>query len=720
MRFVKSMAFTLALLFVSVLVAQSAAAGAPAEVNDSKVEAGLYDAIAAAGSGSYLVYMNDQADLSAAYDIEDWDARGEYVVDTLQSVAKESQADLMRFLKAQQRNGAVSGIDAHFVGNLIIVESDANILATVSNRADVSFIEADRVITVPEPKLDDAAVEALEYGITTINADDVWNAYGNGTGIVVGSVDTGGDFDHPAITNQYRGNNGGSFDHDHASYDPAGICGATPCDNNNHGTHTIGTMVGDDGGSNQIGVAPGAEWISAKGCESNFCSNASLLSSAEWMLAPCDWNQDPGHSSCSASMRPDVVNNSWGGGGGQTWYDASVAAYQASGIIPVFSAGNSGPFSGTIGSPADNCDVIAVGATDISDNVAGFSSRGPGAFAACTDKPDVSAPGVNVRSSINGGGYSNFNGTSMAAPHVAGCIALLKDIDSGLTYQEAYDALADNAVDLGAAGFDNNFGYGRIDCKAAADELDGGGGGGPFWPASWNLEFCWDGFSCGNVVMVAQQSGTFDAGGSTGEWLYNGIPKTSALMFDGGCLPIYVGKVVSGLDSTGEMYCQDGSGLFGTWSTTFLPSNAPLPAESSPLGIDVAGGNGVMAIEPASNTLNLPTFPFILEFCWNQAPPFSGCGTFSNMFLEYPDGTFTTDDGGSGIWNKNFTADTFAALFDGGCEPGYIGIGTGGFNSVGTMHCLVTGNDQAGTWASTYNPGNPVTATEGASSSSPR
>ena len=120
----------------------------------------------------------------------------------------------------------------------------------------------------------------MEWGIANINADDVWSTHGvTGEGIVVGNIDTGAQFDHPALVAQYRGNiGGGSFDHNYNWFDPSNICRSpAPCDNNSHGSHTMGTMVGDDGAANQIGVAPGAKWIAAKGCESNSCSDPALL-----------------------------------------------------------------------------------------------------------------------------------------------------------------------------------------------------------------------------------------------------------------------------------------------------------------------------------------------------------------------------------------------------------------------------------------------------------
>ena len=153
----------------------------------------------------------------------------------------------------------------------------------------------------------------MEWGVDRINAPQVWSTYNDrGENIVVGNVDTGVLYTHGALVAKYRGNHGGgNFDHNYNWWDPSQCARrGTPCDNNGHGTHTMGTMVGDDGdpGTNQIGVAPHAKWIAAKGCETNSCSTSALLSSGQFMLAPTDLNgQNP-----QPNLRPDIVNNSWG------------------------------------------------------------------------------------------------------------------------------------------------------------------------------------------------------------------------------------------------------------------------------------------------------------------------------------------------------------------------------------------------------------------------
>src|SRR5690606_13292426 len=136
-------------------------------------------------------------------------------------------------------------------------------------------------------------------------------------------------------------------------WDPSSICDSpalVPCDNNGHGTHVPGTMVGDDGGDNPIGVAPGATWMMAKGCEDSTCTATALLSSGQFMLEPKDLNGDNPDS----SMRPHVLNNSWGGPADtDPWYRPTVQAWVAAGIFPQFASGNPGSACGQADNPGN-------------------------------------------------------------------------------------------------------------------------------------------------------------------------------------------------------------------------------------------------------------------------------------------------------------------------------------------------------------------------------
>jgi subtilisin family serine protease len=312
-------------------------------------------------------------------------------------------------------------------------------------------------------------VNALEWGIANINADDVWSQFGvQGEGITIANIDTGVQFDHPALVSHYRGTTGnGTFDHNYNWFDATDNCPAAPCDLNGHGTHTMGTMVGDDGAGNQVGVAPGAKWIAANGC----CPNdQALIASGEWLLAPRDLagnNPDP-------SRRPNIINNSWGTQvpSNDPFMEDVLTAWKEAGIFAVFSNGNIGSGCESSGAPGSRTLAYSVGAYDINNTIGGFSSRGPGQDG--TMKPNISAPGVNVRSSVPGNAYANFQGTSMAAPHVAGSVALLWSAAPALIgdVDETRALLDETAVDTedlqcGGTADDNNvYGEGRLDALA--------------------------------------------------------------------------------------------------------------------------------------------------------------------------------------------------------------------------------------------------------------
>ena len=411
----------LLLVLVAALVAASSFAGTSANSLD-KVDPAVVKAVDGGGETTFWAVLHQQADLRAAPGMNR-SARGKFVYDRLNSVANESQAGLRSLLEQQS-----ASFKPFWVVNAIRIRGDATLLQTVAARPEVAEVIATRTYKIPKPVPGNgqAAVDAVEWGIDRIRADEVWSTFGDrGEGIVVANVDTGTQFNHPALVAQYRGNlGGGTFDHNYNWFDPSNVCGSpslVPCDNNGHGTHTMGTMVGDDGGRRTRSASlRSARFIAAKGCETNNCSDAALLASAQWILAPTDLaGQNP-----RPDLRPDIVNNSWGGGGGDPWYQASVDAWIAAGIFPAFSNGNAGPGCGSSGSPGDYTQSYSAGAFDINNVIAGFSSRGPSAFGGGL-KPNIAAPGVNVRSSVPTNSYAAFNGTSMASPHVAGTVALM-------------------------------------------------------------------------------------------------------------------------------------------------------------------------------------------------------------------------------------------------------------------------------------------------------
>ncbi|MPZ26012.1 MAG: S8 family serine peptidase [Micromonosporaceae bacterium] len=440
------------------------------------VEPQVWDTLAADGTATFWVYLQDAPDLATAAGIPDRGAQGRFVVDTLRATAERSQAGVVDLLAAEGAD-----YQAFWIANTVRVTGDEELLRRVAELPEVAQVTADRVYEVPEPAPADEQprVGSVEWGVDRINAPQVWDEFGaTGDGIVVGVIDTGAQFDHPALVGQYRGNTGdGTFDHNYNWYDPSSVCGSPslePCDNIGHGSHVTGTIAGDDGGDNQIGVAPGARWIAVKGCEdSSGCTQAALLASGQFMLAPTDLQgRNP-----RPELRPHIVNNSWGSNRfTDPWYQATVRAWLAAGIFPQFSAGNSGPGCDTAGNPGNLPESYAAGAFDIDGAIYAQSSRGSSAWDGSV-KPNLTAPGVAVRSAIPGDGYGTATGTSMASPHVAGAVALLWSAAPALVREidatrELLDQSAIDTEDLtcgGTAENNNVWGQGRLDAFAAVD-----------------------------------------------------------------------------------------------------------------------------------------------------------------------------------------------------------------------------------------------------------
>ena len=393
----------------------------------------------------------------------------------LKSVADVSQTSFNAFLSSPVIAAQVEAVRPFWIFNGAGVRATPQAIQAMAARSDVVSITIDhwrQRVDVPDlspatqasPPItrviafapqDTPAPVALPWGITQIRADSVWTALGiTGTGVTIANIDSGVDWQHPALQSAYRGwRANGVPDHLHNWYDATGEAADYPTDMYGHGTHTMGTMVGQGG----IGVAPGARWMAAKGLDRTGSGYDSWLHAAfEFMLAP---GGDP-------SFAPDVISNSWGNNDGtDTTFQGDIATVQSAGIFVVFSNGNAGPRAGSVGSPASLHGAIGIGATDPDDEVTNFSSRGPSPFGEV--RPMLSAPGLKVVSSFPGGAYATSSGTSMAAPHVAGAAALLLSANPSLDITSTLYALTSTAVHVTAAP-NNNIGWGRVDAYAAA------------------------------------------------------------------------------------------------------------------------------------------------------------------------------------------------------------------------------------------------------------
>lgn len=381
----------------------------------------------------FLVLLDEQADLGGADRFAAKRERGTWVVSRLRAVADRTQAPLLADLDA-------AGFEhrSFWIANAIWVRGGIAAIESMVRRPEVRRIEANPRIAVPLPLPDSGAKQreqaTIEWGLLKTGAPQVWAMGYRGQGVVVGGQDTGYAWSHPALRDHYRGWNGTGASHDYNWHDSihsgGGSCGADspfPCDDHYHGTHTMGTMVGDDGGANQIGMAPDAKWIGCRNMNVGAGTPASYAECFQWFVAPTNvagQNPDP-------SKAPDVINNSWTcppeEGCDFDTLETAVQNTRAAGIMVVASAGNAGGSCSTVSDPpAIYSSAFSVGATDASDIIASFSSRGPVTVDGSGRlKPEVSAPGVNVRSSIPGDSYTSLNGTSMAGPHVVGLVALL-------------------------------------------------------------------------------------------------------------------------------------------------------------------------------------------------------------------------------------------------------------------------------------------------------
>lgn len=443
------------------------------------------------GETDFILFLNQQADLSAAATMSTKNEKAWYVYQQLTAVAKRSQTALIQTLRNRGWK-----YQPYWVANMILVHGDSTALQYLASRSDVSHIYANPMVKqdLPQPLNPSGilATEGLEWNIAKVNANLVWDYGFRGQGAVIAGQDTGYDWEHPALKNAYRGWNGSRAEHDYNWHDAIHVSNSRcpgdspiPCDDYGHGTHTMGTMVGEDG-VNQIGMAPAAKWIGCRNMNFGVGSPATYTECFQFFLAPTKLDgSDP-----LPDLAPDVINNSWSCPVSEGCSDPNVLHtvvenVRAAGILTIQSAGNNGPNCSSITDPAGIYQAsFTVGATDSADVIAPFSNRGPVTVDGSNrTKPDISAPGVGIRSSLPHNGYGTMSGTSMAAPHVAGLAVLLISADP--TLQGDPDRIQ-NVIESGAiprtttqscgsiSGTsipNNTYGYGRIDALASLGKV---------------------------------------------------------------------------------------------------------------------------------------------------------------------------------------------------------------------------------------------------------
>ena len=445
-------------------------------------------------TAEYLLILTEQGDISAAQQLSSREAKGQYVYNALTAVAQQTQAPLVAQIEEMG-----FPYRQYWIINMIWVKGDVVALEQLARRPEVQYIAANPVVsleTLPlfEPQLKQNLVNAIEWNLTHIGADLAWELGISGEGVVIGGQDTGYNWSHPGLINKYRGWDGHTADHDFNWHDTItsggnGVCGSNspePCDDisSTHGTHTMGTAVGSDS-NNQTGVAPDAKWIGCRNMNEGNGTPATYTECYEWFVAPYPIGGDPMLDGDPAKA-PHVITNSWScppsEGCSETSMQMVVQNVRAAGIVTVHSAGNSGPGCSTVNRPAGHFqESFTVGSTTIDDVISSFSSRGAVTIGLDSwRKPDITAPGSNIRSTIGTIGYGSLNGTSMAAPHVAGLVALVISADPTLAGDVAAieQLIQDSALPLtsnaGCGGDtftevpNNVYGYGRIDAFNAA------------------------------------------------------------------------------------------------------------------------------------------------------------------------------------------------------------------------------------------------------------
>ncbi len=453
-------------------------------------------------STSIVILLADQADVSPAYDMKDQDARGWFVYNTLTQHAARTQIGLQGFLKSR-------GVtyQSFWAANMMVATAHRSLVDQLAARPDVARIDSNQPTRwIEEPVVEKLGIssdstnttDTAEWGVLNVNAPAVWALGFTGQGIVIANEDTGMRWTHNALKPKYRGWDGSSADHNFNWHDSihtgGGSCGANtvaPCDDNGHGSHTTGTTVGDDGAGNQVGVAPGAKWIGCRNMDQGNGTPATYTECFQFFIAPTDL----AGNNANPALRPHVINNSWGcpaseGCVTRAELETIVNNTEAAGIFVEVSAGNSGPGCSTVADPpAIYSGSFSTGAIDISNVLASFSSRGPSTFYDPNLlKPNISAPGVNVRSSTRTSdtSYGNLSGTSMAGPHVAAVVALLWSARPQLvrniaTTKSILQNTANPAVAVNPTQTcggtpstqipNNSFGYGRVDALAAVNAV---------------------------------------------------------------------------------------------------------------------------------------------------------------------------------------------------------------------------------------------------------
>ena len=476
------------LLAAALLLPPTASAGA--------IDPALADHLATAADTAHvpaLIFLADQTPIGEI----DTELRAEQatrsvrharVIRALRATAEATQGPLRAHLAALEARGEASDLAPCWIVNAVAARMRAAAVRAVAARPDVGLVALDARVTIADGAVDaegadPTALAGATPGLRAIGADRVWHELGiTGAGRIVCGLDTGVQGTHPALAARWRGAEPG-IPWPWAWKDVLGGNTQFPIDPNGHGTHTMGTMLGlAAASSDTFGVAWGAQWIACNAIDQSVgpAFNSDVIACFQWIA-------DPDGDPQTTSDVPDVTTAAWRVNEqlgypdcDARWWGA-IDACEAAGCAVVFSAGGEGPGPQTIGSPADRItsptNALAIGAVSAQAGesfpyaIAPFSSRGPSGCDGVTIKPELVAPGVNIRSSTNNGSYAYWSGTAMTVPHVAGVIALMREADPDLDVTTAKQILLETARDEGTPGEDNTYGVGFIDAYAAVSRV---------------------------------------------------------------------------------------------------------------------------------------------------------------------------------------------------------------------------------------------------------
>jgi len=433
------------------------------------------------------------------------------VVTALREVSDTSQAPVIAELDRLALQGELSGYTSYWILNAIAVRATPRAIERLAQRADIAAIEpafqtvadegprgmaADRSNATRGMQGLDAPTDSRETqarpaarrgigvsgGLQAIHAPQVWNdLLINGAGALIGILDTGVDGNHPALRDRWRGNDGHPWQE--CWHDVVNSGSTYPNDDvSGHGTHVAGIATGLGAATHDtIGVAWGAQWIAANAIRQGV--GAEL----DFDVIDClQWFADPDGDPETIDDVPDVVVCAWGVNEQLAGYSDcdtrwwwAIDNCEAAGVVTVWSAGGDGPGAQTIRSPGDRATTpyscFSVGSVDAAHSpfpypIASFSSRGPSGCDAPESlriKPEVVAPGVDIYSSVPGGGYQVWSGSAMATAHAAGVAALMRSAGPNLEVDVIKQAIMSTARDGGTTGEDNAYGWGTIDALEA-------------------------------------------------------------------------------------------------------------------------------------------------------------------------------------------------------------------------------------------------------------